>query len=355
MSTSRITLRSTAIALLVLAAGAGALGPSVRALAQGPSQREVQGPAAAPPALSVRPAAQIAPAKAAATTTRPASANTPSTPRPRARVTRTHRARAAASGPLATIARANAEARDWPRSAAYVNSALYYDFEPGRLYTIHTSPRFLTTITLKPGEKLIAKAAGDTVRWVLGETQSGAGEAAQVVIFVKPIRPDLRTNIILTTDQRTYLIDAVSNASPTYTSVLSWNYPQDLAREAAQQRQRDQALAATRTAVSVADAIPIDQLNFRYRVEPRKGRAPRWTPIRVFDDGAKTYIEFPADLATSEAPPLFLLGANDQAELVNYRQRGLYYVVDRLIDRAELRLGDKHQAVVRIARAGAAR
>jgi type IV secretion system protein VirB9 len=250
---------------------------------------------------------------------------------------------------------ANAQARDWPSPGAYVNSALYYDFEPGRLYTIHTSPRFLTTLTLKPGEKLIAKAAGDTVRWVIGETEAGSGEAVQVVIFVKPIRADLRTNIVLTTDQRTYLIEAVSTAGAAYTSVLSWNYPQDLAREAAAWRERAQAAAGAQAAAVVAEAVPVDRLNFRYWIEPRKKRAPAWTPVRVFDDGTKTYIEFPSDLATREAPPLFLLGQDDQAQLVNYRQKGVYYVVDHLIERAELRLGGEPQGIVRITRAGAGR
>ena len=255
-------------------------------------------------------------------------------------------------GPLATIDAANAQARDWPTPSAYVNSALYYDFEPGRLYTIHASPRFLTTIQLKPGEKLISKAAGDTVRWVLGETQAGSGEAAQVTIFVKPIRPDLRTNIVLTTDQRTYLIDAASSATRAYTSVLSWNYPQDQARELAAERQRAAQADLARTASSVQDGVPIERLNFGYAITPIKSRPPPWQPVRVFDDGAKTYVEFPADLATSQAPPLFLLGADGQAELVNYRLRGRYYVVDRLIDAAELRLGDKRQTIVRLTRVG---
>ncbi|WP_062098366.1 P-type conjugative transfer protein TrbG [Caulobacter sp. CCH5-E12] len=253
--------------------------------------------------------------------------------------------------PAGAAAQANAQARDWPSSAAYVNSALFYDFEPGRIYTIQTSPRFLTTIQLRPGEKLIAKAAGDTVRWVLGETMAGAGDAAQVTVFVKPIRPGLRTNIVLTTDQRTYLIDATSNAAAGYTSVLAWNYPQEEARALAAERQQALASASAR----VAPDVPVDRLNFRYHIAARDRRAPAWTPVRVFDDGQKTYIEFPADLATRSAPPLFLLGEKDRAELVNYRQTGVYYVVDRLIDRAELRLGERRQDVVRITREGGGR
>lgn len=261
---------------------------------------------------------------------------------------RSYRPQRQASGPLATIGRANAQARDWPTPTAYVNSAIYYDFEPGRLYTVQASPRFLTTIALKPGEKLISKAAGDTVRWVLGETLAGAGDAAQVIVFLKPIRPDLHTNIVLTTDQRTYLIDAVSGSSAAYTSVITWNYPQDQARAAA----AAQAHAALEAGAAVASDLALERLDFRYRVEPVRSRPPRWQPLRVFDDGAKTFIAFPDTLAVTEAPPLFLVGPKGRAELVNYRVSGGYYVVDRLIEVAELRLGEGRQTVVRITHTG---
>lgn len=281
---------------------------------------------AAPPAAALPSAASKPVAAAAASTPRPKVKPKPKPP-----------------GPISTIGQANAQARDWPSAGAYVNSAIFYDYDPGRIYTIATSPRFLTTIALRPGEKLISKAAGDTVRWVMGETVTGSGSSEQVIIFVKPIRPDLRTNIVLTTDQRTYLIDAVSSASPTYTSVLSWNYPQDQAK----------ALAASRAASEagrIEAGVALDRLDFNYRIVTLRGPAPRWAPMRVFDDGAKTFIAFPPDLATSEAPPLFLLGAEGQAELVNYRVQGAYYIVDRLIERAELRLGEKKQTIVRISR-----
>jgi type IV secretion system protein VirB9 len=49
---------------------------------------------------------------------------------------------------------------------------------------------------------------------------------------------------------------------------------------------------------------------------------------------------------------LFLVDGKGTASLVNYRVQGRYYVVDRLFDAAELRLGLKHQDVVRISRTG---
>ena len=273
----------------------------------------------------------------------PGLAAAPAAPAPV--VHRLHRHDRRRSPTLDTVAAANTRSLSRPSAGEYVNATLYYDYEPGRLYTINTSPRFLTAITLRPGEKLISKAAGDTVRWVLGETVEGAGATQQVIVFVKPIRGDLKTNIVLTTDQRTYLLEAVSHDGDAFTSVVSWNYPQE--------EMREQLAAQAAAAQTAAAATSVENLNFNYKIEPVHARhGPRWQPLRVFDDGVKTYIQFPPDLGSSEAPPLFLVGPHDQAQLVNYRLLGGYYVVDRLFDIAELRLGEKPQTIVRITRTG---
>ncbi len=112
--------------------------------------------------LAVAQTAAPRPAPAAAARPAPlapvalAQAATPSRPTPRRRAAPRTYARPQA---LTTVQSANSSARDYPSAGAYVNAALYYDFEPGRLYTVHTSPRFLTAISLRPGEKLISKAA----------------------------------------------------------------------------------------------------------------------------------------------------------------------------------------------------
>ena len=49
-------------------------------------------------------------------------------------------------------------------------------------------------------------------------------------------------------------------------------------------------------------------------------------------------------------PPLWVIGAEGGAELVNYRVRGNHMIVDRMFAAAELRLGGAHQKKVRIVR-----
>ena len=99
----------------------------------------------------------------------------------------------------------------------------------------------------------------------------------------------------------------------------------------------------------VANGIDLSRVNFRYEVSG--DRAP-WRPLRAFDDGRQVFIEFPRGIGQGEMPPLFVVGPEGAtSELVNYRVRGNYMIVDRLFAAAELRFGaDKNQKRVRISR-----
>lgn len=235
-------------------------------------------------------------------------------------------------------------ARMQPVRDGFINAVQVYPFSPGALYQVYAAPGQVTDIALQPGETLVGSgpvAAGDTVRWIIGDTESGAGDRKQVHIFVEPTRPDLQTNLVINTDRRTYHIE-LRSTEKTYMASVSWQYPHD--QLIALRRQNARAVQAQ----PVATGVDISRLNFRYRIE---GDTAPWRPLRAFDDGAKVYIEFPSGIAQGEMPPLFVIGASGNSELVNYRARQNYYVVDRLFAAAELRLGDKDtQKRVRIVR-----
>ena len=124
-------------------------------------------------------------------------------------------------------------------------------------------------------------------------------------------------------------------------SALSWRYPQDALLAVKRARKTAEAAAP------VATDLDVEQLHFGYRIS---GGHPAWRPVRAFDDGRQTFIEFPASIGVGEAPPLFLVDGDKAVSLVNYRVKGRFYIVDRLFDIAELRLGTKHQKTVQIAR-----
>ena len=175
-----------------------------------------------------------------------------------------------------------------------------------------------------------------------GGAGSGDKESKRTHLLVKPFADGLTTNLVITTNRRTYHLRLASTAA-TAMAGISWTYPQD--DLIALKRQAE----AARATALVTSALDIARLNFDYAIS---GDRPPWRPLRAFDDGRKTFIEFPPALAHGDAPPLFALGSDGKAELVNYRQRERYYIVDRLFGVAELRLGLKKQEIVRITRLG---
>ncbi|KEZ21113.1 P-type conjugative transfer protein TrbG [Sphingobium yanoikuyae] len=226
-------------------------------------------------------------------------------------------------------------------SGQFAGAFQAFPYADASIYRVMTAPERVTDIVLQAGETLVAVASGDTARWIVGDTSSGSGPDKRTHILIKPASAGLTTNLLVTTDRRSYHL-LLTSARETGLAGISWTYPQDALialREAEE---------AKRLAEPVASGLNVEKLDFRYVIS---GDSPTWRPVRTFDDGRQTYIEFPSYIGVGEAPPLFVLSQDGEAQLVNYRMRERYYVVDRLFDRAELRLGTKRQQIVRISKA----
>lgn len=244
---------------------------------------------------------------------------------------------AAGASPINRVGIANSSARVEPGLEQYLNAIQRFSYAEGALFQVYTMVGRVTDIALKPGEKLVGPgpiAAGDTARWIIGDTVSGSGPMQRVHVLVKPTSSTLSTNLIINTDQRTYHIELRANASA-YMASVSWRYPED------------DLLAIRKTPAPPSPPVvstPLDptSLNFAYRID---GQAP-WRPLRAFDDGQRFYVEFPPSIAQQQMPPLFTLSKDGDLELVNYRVQERFLVADRLPDRAELRIGSgKHERV----------
>jgi P-type conjugative transfer protein TrbG len=236
--------------------------------------------------------------------------------------------------PRQRVEQANAAARIQPSRSGYLNAVQVYPFADGALYQVYGAPGQVTDVALQAGEPLVGSgpvAAGDTVRWIIGDTESGTAKATKVHILIKPTRPELITNLVINTDRRTYHLE-LRSTEKTYMASVSWIYPQD--ELIALRRQNTLADAAA----PIESALDINSLRFRYTIE---GDNPPWRPLRAFDDGRRVYIEFPRGIGQGEMPPLFIVGPEGKtSELVNYRVRSNHIIVDRLFAAAELRLGD---------------
>lgn len=225
---------------------------------------------------------------------------------------------------------AQAAATRRPQASAPVE----FLFDERSVYPLVAAPGRLTDIALEPGETLVQAnpiAAGDTARWIIGDTVSGAGDTRRVHILVKPTAGDLSTNLVINTTRRTYFLE-LRASNRAFLTQVSWRYPAPLAAPVI-------ASVPAPVAPLVAPAgppSPAPRFNLAYRF--RGPAALR--PSRVWDDGARTYLEFAPATVLADLPPLFLIGQDGKtAELVNYHIAGRVLVVDRLFEVAELRLG----------------
>ena len=243
----------------------------------------------------------------------------------------------AAGTATARVENANAAARVEPRREGYYNAIQIYPWSEGALYQVYAAVGQITTIALEPGESLTGAgpiAAGDTARWIIGDTESGSGLSRRVHILVKPTRPDITTNLVITTDRRMYMLELRAEAKP-YMPAVAWAYPAPPSSQ--------------RASVPATSAIPAAAArHYRYGIT---GDTPPWRPVAVYDDGRRVYVEFPRGIVQGEMPPIFVIGTDGEPQLVNSRIYQNILIVDRIFGAAELRLGSgDRQQVVRIVR-----
>lgn len=235
------------------------------------------------------------------------------------------------------VENANAAARVEPRREGYYNAIQIYPWSEGALYQVYAAVGQIATIALEPGESLTGAgpiAAGDTARWIIGDTESGSGATRRVHVLVKPTRPDISTNLVITTNRRIYMIELRAREA-LYMPAVAWAYPAPPAGQ--------------RQTVPAAPIIPAEAArNYRYGLT---GDSPPWRPISIFDDGRRVYVVFPRGIVQGELPPIFVLGSDGEPQIVNSRIHQNILIVDRLFGAAELRLGSgDRQQVVRIVR-----
>jgi type IV secretion system protein VirB9 len=235
------------------------------------------------------------------------------------------------------VDQANKKALIQPSSTRTLNSIIIYPYQAGNIYEIYAAPMNVTDIEMQPGEQIISVAAGDTVRWELSKTLSGADSSRTEHLLIKPFEEDISTTMVITTNQRTYHL-LLKSTKNTFMATVQWQYDN--------QGMMVNNLSAGGGASPVESGVPsfnIADLDFSYKTELKKGNKPDWMPKAVFNDGLKTYIEFSSRLQS--APALFMKQNGSGDASVNYRVVGNYYVVDQVMTAAELMSGNGETVV----------
>jgi type IV secretion system protein VirB9 len=227
--------------------------------------------------------------------------------------------------------------------AAGPDGRVLYSYGSG-LPTVVCAPLRVCIIELQAGEKILGEPhIGDSVRWLISPAMYGSDDRATSIIILKPQTAGLDTNLLITTDRRAYYLRLISKPED-YVARVAFAYAEDDSATDWQRRmaaQRAQEKLQRRTADTPPGLAAAEKLNFDYRIS---GGNDTLRPRRVFDDGAKTYIQMPPEIRHREAPVLLVIGNDGKGEMTNYRVKEQTYIVDRLFDRANLVLGSGKKA-----------
>lgn len=186
---------------------------------------------------------------------------------------------------------------------------------------------FQSAIEFEQGEEVATISVGDSYAWTINPSGNR--------IFLKPIEPDAVTNMTVLTNRRTYLFELHAEEpesinDPNLVFVLRFMYP-------ATGTGFSTGLAgASPESDRVPDPFESDTpelYNFEYLLTGSE----MISPIKVFDDGAFTYFQFRN--RNAEVPAFYKVDANGEEQLINYRTRDDYIIVEQVAKNYTLRKG----------------
>jgi type IV secretion system protein VirB9 len=190
-----------------------------------------------------------------------------------------------------------------------------------------------TNVILQPGEEIRDLADGDRSpmdtqdqkpHWEFKQSYAGEGKTGRPLILITVPKAGLKNSLTVTTTKRIYCLD-LKSVTKTTAHFVRWTYPDDPPK-----------VAKVPPRLWPDPAQP-QRYHAGYEISASEP-TPVWTVRQVVDDGQKTYLIFPPTVTTVDAPLIRLVGSQGP-EMVNARQAGNVVILDRLFNRAELRLG----------------
>ncbi len=199
------------------------------------------------------------------------------------------------------------------------------DYDEAAVVRLEGCVNFQTMVTFGKGEHVENVGLGDSSQWQVMPNKRAD------LLFVKPITAKAYSNMTVVTDKRTYNFElraappeACDHGRAIYE--LRFAYPPD--PSAAPPASKDKPAVPTDL-----NALPLpEKRNTAYTYSGDM----LLVPLRVFDDGASTYMRW-AD--GTETPAVYALGPDGQESIINYANRGDYLVIEQVAKAFVLRRG----------------
>lgn len=200
-----------------------------------------------------------------------------------------------------------------------------YMYNDNQQIELVLKPLVITDIKLREGESVESISAGDTSRWQV-EVVDVAGTPH---VYVKPTTTNIKTNMIITTNERSYRYLLTTGDHPEY--YVDYIYPDttpDSVKgvKAAWEREEQRINAIMKAEENARTALT------GYKIKQNKNVYEYEQPQFMFDDGTKTYIKINKE-NKNNLPTIYYYDERipkDKLQLVNYRIKGNYFEIDRV-------------------------
>jgi type IV secretion system protein VirB9 len=228
---------------------------------------------------------------------------------------------------IATIAPTAAQAVQESKPLTVDGRIKTYVYVPNEVFFFTGHYRYQSTIELHPSETIESISMGDSTGWLIQDTGSR--------IFLKPVDPDAITNMMVYTNKRTYLFELHADEAEdirdeNLSFITRFTYPSETESFSFREFAPQQKVESRETIENNPDAY-----NVNYTITG----SSEITPLKVFDDGEFTYIEFKGN--NSPIPAAFKVDKNGNEALINYRMTDGYFVIEDTVSMITLRYGDE--------------
>jgi type IV secretion system protein VirB9 len=185
---------------------------------------------------------------------------------------------------------------------------------------------YQASIELAKDEEVVSISMGDTTSWQI--------VPAGFRIFIKPMERDATTNMTLITNKRTYFFELYAEEAqdirdPDMVFNVKFIYPDE---------EEEDTLKNFVSAGTGPDLTHPEKYNFNYSISGFEEIAP----IKIFDDGEFTYLQFRDKNA--EMPAIFAVDEDLRESMVNSRlspNNANMIIVEQVFPKFSIRLGKK--------------
>lgn len=211
------------------------------------------------------------------------------------------------------------------------NSTMTFAYSPTQIYKIYCRRGYLTDLAFRKGETIQFVGGGDTAGWAV----SSATVDGVPHLYIKPVVEVSTTNLIITTDKRSYQL--IVHSADWYNPMVTWTYAAEDRQDMLRNEQKEQALRTTSV-----NATSVENLDFNYRI---KGKNKEYCPEMVFSDGMRVYLKF-AKLPQQQVPIFVQEQGNRMMTLINYHQKDNYYIIETPFEKAQLRVNEHENITI---------